>query len=298
MSEERLKYKRNENSLALLLDDIQEEIEFYEESLKELEEEIADITVQIHDLEIVLRMFHYEYNAKVGVLYAKLDRIKLKIKEYKHRIELVRGRTLSAEDKRKIEEEISNLFSKDRKRMDDLEDEVTGASEEYNKSRDAEDNVKTYDREFLIELKNLFRKLAFKFHPDMAKDEKQKREFHKIFINIKEAYEKHDIETLRGYLRKAHLEEKKKNETLKEKRARLEKEYDRLIAFHDKLKMKIEAMQSSELYKLKERVNQAQEEDKDLLRELAHGIEQEITSKQEELDDLIREYGELTGYTL
>ena len=275
---------------VLAKNDLQETIKSYENSIKEIEDEIADLQVQTHDLQIVLDVFFAEYNSKVGILYVDLDRIKLKIKEYKKRLELAEGKTITEEEAQEIEDEIDSLFSDAREKVDDLEDEATESSEEYEKHKEEEENAELFGEDFLKELKKLFRKLVFKFHPDMAENEEQKKEFHTIFIKIKEAYEKRDIEVLQQYMLKADIESKKDDETPEKKLVRLEKEYERLTTIYEKLKANMETMRKSELYLLKKRVEEAREDGEDLLQDLVEAAEREIDIRREELDELREKY--------
>ncbi len=288
-------FARDESDFSLACLDIYEEISILEESIKELEEQISDFRIEIQDQEFTLKLFITEYNTRVGIYYVKLDRITLRIEEYKHRIALVEGKTLTEEDMQNIEEEVNKKFNKERKRIDDLEDETTESSEEYKKYQEEEQKSQTFEEDFLKELKSLYHKLVFKFHPDMAKNEKQKKEFHKIFIAINEAYRNGDIETLRRYMKKIKRDEPRADEKPEEKLARLEKEYDLLLMILEKLTVEIEILENNEPYKLKEKVDKAKREGRDLLQELANDIKEKISRKQEELDELIAVYNDLIG---
>jgi hypothetical protein len=278
---------------TLMKNDLQESIANHEKAIAELEEDIPDLRVQIHDLQILLDVFFAEYNAKLGFLYVELDRIKLKIKEYKKRIELAEGRTITDEEAEKIEEEIDNLFSDARKKVNDLEDETAEASEEYERYMEEEEQKELIGQDFLNQLKQLFRQLVHKFHPDMAESKEQKKEFHDIFIKIKEAYDRRDIDLLREFKGKLDLEEKKENESPEEKLERLKNEYEKLQTIHKNLIAKLDSLNSSELNKLRVRVEEERSEGRDLLQELADAVEREIELRQEELNELKQEYNEI-----
>jgi hypothetical protein len=275
---------------AIQVKDLQERISYYGTTIKELEESIADINVRIHDLEVVLNALYAEYNARVGILYVELDRLKLRIREYKHRIARAQGRNLTEQEAREMEEEMDELFSDEREKIEGLEDEAHQSSREYEKNM--EEDKDEYTIEFMEKIKALFRKLVFKFHPDMAQTEKEKRKFHKIFIKIKEAYERRDIKTLIDIMKKAKIKEAERSETPQERLERLKKEHERLESIYGDLKMKLQAMQKSELNRLKEQIEEARDEDRDLLQELADAAEKEIEILQEELDELKEKYNE------
>lgn len=136
-----------------------------------------------------------------------------------------------------------------------------------------------------------------KFHPDKAKDEKQARKFTKIFAAIAEAYRNGDLETLKKYMKQAEKEEKIAKETPEEKLARLKKEYENVLGIIAKLRAELEDLKANETYKLKERVDQALKEGRDLLQELAINIKEEIAENKAKLNELVAKYRDIIGNT-
>ena len=92
--------------LVSSVNNIQKEISIWELKLSEKEKEVSDLSIQFQDLKITLNLFLGEYNAKIGVLYVNLDKIKLKIKEYQKRINLAKDKKLTPDDLDNIEEEV------------------------------------------------------------------------------------------------------------------------------------------------------------------------------------------------
>jgi chromosome segregation ATPase len=272
------------------ISNIENEIALAELRVTEKEKEASELSIQIQDFKIKLNIFLGEYNSRVGLLYVKLDKLKLRIKEYQHRIDLAQGKKLTQETLESIEEEINETFSQERRKVDDLESEAFQSSEEHKKDLEDEDKRQSLDPESQQELRTLYRKLAKKFHPDFAKDDKQRKEYQKRMAEINEAYKVGDLETLKKYMRQAEREEKMAKETPKEKIERLKEDYETILGIIAKLREELSALKASETYKLKEKVDQAKKEGRDLLEQLAADIRKDIAENQEKLDDLVMKY--------
>ena len=274
------------------LDNIQKEIFIWETRLSEKEKKVSDLSIQIQNLKIALNLFLGEYNSKVGVLYISLDKIKLRIKEYQSRINLAKDKKLSPNDLNNIEEEVKKSFSQERSKVENLESETSDSSEEYDKNLETE-KEKYLDRKSLEKLKKLYRKLALRFHPDRAKNIKERKEFEKIFPEINEAYQNGDLDTLKKYMKQAEREEQIAKEAPEEKLARLKKDYEIILVIILKIQRELEDLKTSETYKLKKKIDQAKEKGRDLIQELATTINLKISENQKILDKLIAQYKEI-----
>jgi hypothetical protein len=274
------------------LNNIQKEISIWEVRLAEKEKKVSDLSIQIQNLKIALNLFLGEYNSKVGVLYISLDKIKLRIKEYQSRINLAKGKKLSPDDLNNIEKEVRGNFFQERSKIDNLESETSDSSEEYDKNLEKE-KEKYLDRKSLEKLKKLYRKLALRFHPDRAKNVKQRKEFEKIFPEINEAYQNGDLDTLKKYMKQAEREEQIAKEAPEEKLVRLRKDYEIILVIILKIQRELEDLKTSETYKLKKKIDQAKEKERDLIQELATTINLKISENQKILDKLIAQYKEI-----
>ena len=274
------------------LNNIQKEISIWEAWLAEKGKKISDLSIQTQNIKIALNLFLGEYNSKVGVLYINLDKIKLRIKKYQSRINLAKGKKLSPDDLNNIEKEVRENFFQERSKIDNLESETSDSSEEYDKNLEKEKG-KYLDRKSLEKQKKLYRKLALKFHPDRAKNEKQREKFHKIFSAINEAYQNGDLNTLLKYMKQAEREEQIAKETPKEKLSRLKKDYKIILGIILKLNRELEDLKASETYKLKKKIDQAKEKGRDLIQELTITIKLEISDNQKILDKLVAQYKEI-----
>jgi hypothetical protein len=279
---------------APLMDNILKDISKWEKRLFKKEKEASELSIQVEDIKIALDLFLNEYNARVGILYVELDKLKLRIKEYQYRINTAKKKGLTLEDLNTIEDEVGETFSKERQKVDDLGRETYGSSEEH-KAHVKEEEERHLGPEFEKELKKMYRKLALKYHPDLARDESQKKKFHLIMSKINEAYKNKGLETLNKYMQQAEREEKIAKETPQEKLARLKEEYKIVLNIIAKLKAELNDLKSSETYLLKEKVERAKMEGKDSLEELATSIKEEIAEHEKMLEELITQYKNIGG---
>ena len=125
------KKKISGSEIVSTISAVQKEISTWEARVLEKEEEISELSIQIQDIKIAINVFLGEYNSRVGLLYVKLDKLKLKIKEYRLRSSLAQGKKVSNEDLKVIEDEVDEKFSHERHKVDDLEGEAFESSEEY-----------------------------------------------------------------------------------------------------------------------------------------------------------------------
>jgi len=274
------------------LNNIQKEISIWGKRLSEKEKKVSDLSIQTQNLKITLNLFLSEYNSKIGVLYVSLDKTKLRIKKYQKRINLAKNKKLSLDDLDNIEKKVRENFFQERSKIDNLESETSDSSEEYYKNLEKEKG-KYLDRKSLEKQKKLYRKLALRFHPDRAKNEKQRKEFEKIFPEINEAYQNGDLDTLKKYMKQLEREEQIAKETPEEKLARLKKDYEVIMGIILKMCREFEDLKASETYKLKEKIDQAKEKGRDLLQELATNIMLEISENQKILGKLVAQYKEI-----
>ncbi|HDY67058.1 hypothetical protein LCGC14_1589640 [marine sediment metagenome] len=287
------KNKANTTKLVPSKSDVQKEIDIWEARIAEKEDEVSELLIQVQNIKIALNVFSGEYHSRVGLLYVKLDKIKLKVKEYQLRIDLAQGKETSQDNLDNIEEKVNETFNEKRQKINDLEDEASEAAEEYREYLEQEEKNPTLNTEAKEDLKILYRKLALKFHPDKAKDDERKKEYHSIMAEIIGAYKNKDLITLRKYMSRAEREEKIAKETSEEKLARLKEDYGIILGIITKRHAELKDLKANETYKLKVKVDEAKKEDRDLLHGLADNIKEEIDGNQALLDELIEEYKEI-----
>lgn len=281
---------RPSSNMIMGKNDIEEEIKYWGKRLAEKEEEAADLSFQVQDLKIKLNLFLGEYNSRVGRFYVDLDRIKLKIKEYQYRIKTVYGKEISEEELKAIEEDLKETFSEQRQRIKNLEEEAAESTNDYRSHIEEEKKKNPIEKKDEEELKKLFRKLAYKYHPDKAKDEQDRQKYQDIMAKINEAYKNGDLGTLRKYMKQAEREEKIAKETVSEKLTRLKGEFKDTLEIITKLREELEDLKVSKTYKLRKKVNTAKKDGRDVLQKLANDLKREIEKNQEILNRLVLQY--------
>ena len=249
---------------------------------------IADLTEEVASLKSELAIFEAEYHGRVGVLYVKLDELELAIKEYLKRIELLRdGKVRNLVD---LEKTIEEQFKSDYKKIKEEKEEAEQYTEEY----EAVKEKPKLDEESEKRLKSLYRELAKKFHPDMARTPEEKERFHKIMAEINQAYNDKDLKKMEELAKRLKAPERVLiKETLEEEFERLLRESKKLDDIISRLEDELVAIKNSDTYKFKVRVDEAGAEGRDLLEEMEDELNTKIEQKEEELRNVKKEFKNL-----
>jgi len=241
-----------------------------EKAISEREKKLNALIDEVEQLKIDLTIVKQEYDVKVGRLYLKLDEVDLEILKFK-KIEDLIGKGFSFEEAQKVVEETL------RKRREQIEEEYKKLDEE---EKDIESR-KDISEEDKAELKKLWRKLAHKYHPDKVNGNEE------MMKKINKAYAEGDLETLRAIDQNevgADIEVKT-IEALKNKLAGLEKSINKIGKEFDQLKR-------SEWYILKENIEKAKKQKRDILSELADKVLTDIAKKENQVSELKKKYGQ------
>lgn len=241
-----------------------------EKAISEKEKKLNALIDEIEQLKIDLTVVKQEYDVKVGRLYLKLDEVDLEILKFKKIEDLISG-GFSFEEAQKIVEETL------RKRREQIEEEYKKLDEEK-KDIESRRDISEEDK---AELKKLWRKLAHRYHPDKANGNEE------MMKKINKAYAEGDLETLRAIERNeigADIEVKT-IEALKNKLAGLEKSIN-------KISQEFEQLKHSEWHILKENIDKARKQKRDILGELADKVLTDIAKKENQLGELKKKYGQ------
>jgi len=241
-----------------------------EEAIAEKERKLNTLIEEVEQLKIDLTIVKQEYDIKVGRLYLKLDELDLEILKFK-KIEDLINKGFSFEEAQKIVEETL------KKRREQIEEEYKKLNEEE-KEVESRKGISEEERE---ELKKLWRKLAHKYHPDKANGNEE------MMKKVNKAYAEGDLETLRVIDQGATGNdiEAKTIEALKNKLAGLEKSIKKIDQEFDQLK-------KSEWYILKENIEKAKKQKRDILGELADKVLADIAKKENQISELKKKYGQ------
>jgi hypothetical protein len=228
----------------------------------EKEKRLNKLVEELEQLKIDLTVVKQEYEIKIGRLYLRLDEIDLEILKFK-KIEDLISKGFSFEEARQVVEEAL------KKRREQIE-------EEYKKLNDKEKqnkNRKYISKEKREELKTLWQKLAHRYHPDKAGGNEE------LMKKINKAYAEGDLETLRAIDLSGNGDdiEKLTIEQLKKKLKWIEKSIQ-------KISRELNRLKNSEWFILKENIEKAKKQNRDLLSELAEKLLTDIAKKGIQLD--------------
>ena len=251
---------------------------------------IADLSEEVYSLKNELAVFEAEYHGRIGVLYVKLDELELAIKEYLKRIELLEsGKVKNLVD---LEKEIEEQFKTDYQKIKEEKEEAEQYSEEYERVKEKP----KLDEESEKRLKSLYRELAKKYHPDMARTPEDKEKFHKIMAEINQAYNDRDLKKMEELaVRLKYPEKIFVRESLEEEFERLLRESEKLDEIISGLEDELAIIKNSDTYEFKVRVDDAGIQDRDLLKEMEGELNTKIEQKEEELKKVNQEFKNLAG---
>ncbi len=239
-------------------------------AISEQEKLLIDFIEKIEQLKIDLSVVKQEYEVRIWRLYLRLDEVDLEILKFK-KIEDLINEGSSFEEAQKIVEETL------KKRREQIKGEYKKLDEE---GKDIE-NRKIISEGKQMELKKLWYKLAHKFHPDLAKGDEE------TMKRINKAYADGDIEALRVIDQsKTDTDiEAETIEALKKKLAGLKKSIEKANHEYEQLKR-------SEWSILKENIEKAKRQKRDILSELAEKVLTDIAKKENLLSELKNKYGQ------
>jgi len=239
-----------------------------QQAILEKEKLLIELVEEIERFKIDLSVVKQEYDIKIGRLYLKLDETDLEILKFK-KIEDLMNKGFSFEEAQKFVEE---TLKHRREQID----------EEYKKLNEEEKDIekrKNISKEEQKELKNLFHKLAHKFHPDITGGDDS------MMKKINKAYTNGDLETLRAINQGVDIGNVniKTIEELKNKLAKLEESIKKALSEQEQLK-------HSEWAILRESIEKAKKQKRDILSELAEKVVEDIAKKENILDELKKKY--------
>jgi hypothetical protein len=247
------------------------------EQLARLEQEHADLRVELHDFELL-------YNARVGPIEAQLAEAQLHIDEYKLRIELVqwRGKSLSPIQ---LEAEVEHRLRDQRERAEAIHAHADMAR--------AFVPPPPLDPAADLDLKQVYRELAKRTHPDLATDEADRALRSQRMVDVNALYAKQDLEGLRRILRQLETRRLAQDETPGQRLARLKDERLRLDAAIRHVKVEIADLNRDPLMVLKLEAALARSRGRDVLAEVAQQTQATWHEAESELQQLIMKFREV-----
>ena len=257
--------------MSSLVPHVSEELKSARAQLVELRATLADREVELAELRARLRAFEAKYMREVGVLYAALDEWEAKIAE--REVDLY-----NSEEARKRAEEQRAQAEATKKAA--YADELENVAEEF---------------EPPVSLKQLFREVAKRIHPDFARDEAELAHFTLLMARANEAYTRGDADLLQRMLDDHHeINAGIQGEGAVVELARISRQIQHARRDIANLEAEQSTLLASEIAQLLEDAEAAKREHRDLLTELATNLKEQVAEAQrrfELIDRQIRAHG-------
>jgi hypothetical protein len=259
------------------LTQLETEVLVLREQLARLEQEHADLRLELNEFELL-------YNARVGLIEAALVEVQLHIDEYKLRIELVqwRGKSLSP---MQLEAEVEHRLRDQRERA-----KAIHANADIAQSFVPPPPI---DAAANLDLKQVYRELAKRTHPDLAIDADDRAIRSQRMADINALYSQHDLEGLRQLLRLMETVRQEPYETPEQRLQRLKNERVSLDLAIRHTKAEIAEINRDPLMALKLDAAIARSRGRDVLAEVAQQTQATLHEAESELQLLIAKFREV-----
>lgn len=233
--------------------EVEQELAALRAELQVLEVALAEEELALTTLLAELAVFQARYFREVGVLYAELDEWNARIAEF------LAQRDGSQQDRSAAHE--ARIQAENSARAVRIERQLPP------KFRPS------------LSLKRLYREAARKVHPDLAADEEDRSNREQLMADANAAYQRGDAEALKRILER--YESTQENTHGADLAAEVERVIGLIARIRSRLSQidqQITAFQSSHLAELKNRVDAAENEGRDLLAEMAVDLRKRITA--------------------
>jgi hypothetical protein len=239
------------------------ELKLKKRELQDLENRLIELELQLTGLRAELGAFERIYLKTVGVLYAELDEIEARIAE------LNAGRNPSNAEAQEAARHARRTATDSRSAVGEIAHHIA-------KSFKASP-----------ELKSLYREVARRIHPDLATDEADTARRQRFMARANRAYEDGNEAHL-----KAILEEYESSpdtvvgECIGAELVRVIRKIAQVRRRLGEIDEEMERISTSELAQLKSRADKATKDGRDLLKEMAESVRDEISSAKKQLSVL------------
>lgn len=229
--------------------------------LEELESELIQSELDLATLHVELRTFEIRYLRIIGARYVELDEINAQIAEFQARLK------------------------PKNKNFKEMAEEARTKANESAKAADIEKRPLERERFTPSEdLKKLYREVAKSVHPDLANDEEDRGRRQRLMAEANQAYEEGDEALLEAILREWETSpESVKGEGVGADLVRVIRKITQVKERLKVIEVEIDQLKDSDLYQLKVKVEEAEDEDRDLLEEMAMHLDEQIVLARQEL---------------
>ncbi len=227
---------------------------------------LAQRELELATLQAELRDFEGRYLGVVGVRYTELDEIEARIAET-----------------------IAKLNPKDEKARAQAEHARSQAKESAQATESAAEQKSSRKFTPSETLKKLYRDLARLVHPDTVLDEVEKDRRHSLMAKVNKAYEDGDEEALRDILNQWESSpESVKGEGAGAELVRVIRKIAQVEGRLKSIENEIQSLEESDLYNLRSKVEDAESEGRDLLKEMEAQVAAQIGEARDRLEEILK----------
>jgi hypothetical protein len=244
----------------------------------------AALQDELTSLRLSLGRFEAEYHAVVGTLFLELDRIRLAIRAYEEKIARLHDDPHA--DPTTVEREVEETLHAEREEIHEQERENRRYEEAFQRERDRP--KLPVDEE--AELHRLYRDLAKRFHPDLARTEVEWLRRQPLMQQVNAAMRERDLSALRALLSEAEVTDVAfEARSVGEKLVWAIREIARLDEVIAGLQADLSALRSTESYGLWQR----EECGERIIEQLAEGLRRDRDEAQSRLAEVMATYEHL-----
>lgn len=238
-----------------------------EKKIAERKDRLADLELELSDTRINLTAFERDYDRRVSPLERRLKDLKLDLVDARRKAE----RKAQWGDREPLVD-VVDQFEKTWKRTGHAEEPLP---------------VEEPPPQPTGDIKQLFRRLAKLYHPDLVTDPLEKRRRERKMADINNAYAARDIGALRAFLQKQEVHaETQPAKTRSEMVMAMEMELRQLDAAITRAEAQLQDLILSPLVQLMLDTSLARREGRDLLAEMARDLSDQIANMEAELATL------------
>lgn len=256
------------------------EIETYRRVVNALETERRD-------LEAALTQFATEVKARVGPLKDEIRDIRFRIEEIRQRINRLKA------DPSAIPEDVERELADELAGHDDMPPRGSGFNGRHSPPPGfgANGHKRKQSSQREAEILRLYRELAKRHHPDLARTTAERERREEIMLRINVAYRDRDLIALQAMMLEVELSVPTASDRLTEQRlAWAQHEHTRLQREISSLQVRIDTLRSSETFTLW----QAQSRNTTVLDDLEMRTRQRLKRERERLEDATAQYARIS----
>lgn len=268
---------------AIVREQTPEEREYarYLAEVETYKRQAAGLQAELQALRVALARFEAEYHARIGTRFVELDRVRLAIDEYERRI--TRFADAPFADPAQVEADVAREFGSRHEEIRQDQDETRRYEQVFERDQERP----RLDEAGEQELARLFRELARRFHPDLARTDEERGRRKPLMQRINAAFHAQDLVTLRMLQNETEIEDPAfETRSIGEKLVWAIREAARLRMVIAALNGDLIALRATDSFSLWQR----QQADKDGLERLEVDLGREITAARDRLAELVATY--------